>query len=582
MTVYGGGVTSGDVSLPIPPTILDMDEKAISAAVEKVSAEVQEAAWRDLPPLDIKAVTQWGMQWKVIQCPADIILIGGARMGGKTYCALIDWLVHWSKLGGDASGLMVRQKLSTTGDLQKKAKALLEPFGFKWVEKHNHFTHADGAELRISYLDQPDDIQNYMGHSYTWILVEEVNHMPLAEPVIKLVSTLRGVTGTATDRRFLLTCNTDGAGADWLQDMFWDPAPGGNTVIRRRFPELSELGLEDELTLVFFPSLPTDNREMLSGDKKAMLRLFWSTQTSTALKRSWIGGEWGVFQGQFFEEFNAWKKRGAIRPFYIPSDWLRIAAFDWGFDSPFAFGLAAIAPDWFETESGTVIPKGALVLYQDWYGVKTNSEGRPMPNQGVRLTAQQVGEGIAELCYRDTPRIGGWADLSAFSPSGVVGAGGSATSVMQQLAAAEWDWYQKHGVTPPGGWWKADRRRTAAEGQRGGWNELRARLRGIPHPDHPGEALPMLFAFASCRDLFRTLPKLRHDPKRTEDLKPRMEDHYADMLRYMVTSRPAAEFQPPKPADQFVFRGIETWDQLLKASDEGRNTSFGSLLQWAA
>ena len=64
----------------------------------------------------------------------------------------------------------------------------------------------------------------------------------------------------------------------------------------------------------------------------------------------------------------------------------------------------------------------------------------------------------------------------------------------------------------------------------GGWDALRARLKGVDRP--------MLYFFATCVDTIRTLPALQHDANRPEDVDTDSEDHAADELRYACMSRP--------------------------------------------
>jgi hypothetical protein len=66
----------------------------------------------------------------------------------------------------------------------------------------------------------------------------------------------------------------------------------------------------------------------------------------------------------------------------------------------------------------------------------------------------------------------------------------------------------------------------------GGWDQLRARLRG----DADGN--PMIFFFDSCRDTLRTLPMMQHSETNPEDLDTDSEDHAVDEVRYACMSRP--------------------------------------------
>ena len=86
---------------------------------------------------------------------------------------------------------------------------------------------------------------------------------------------------------------------------------------------------------------------------------------------------------------------------------------------------------------------------------------------------------------------------------------------------------------------KADNKRVAQHGAMGGWDQLRARLKG------DGE-VPGIFFFSTCRDTIRTLPALQHDDDRPEDINSESEDHCADEIRYSCMARP---YVAPLPAD---------------------------------
>ena len=64
----------------------------------------------------------------------------------------------------------------------------------------------------------------------------------------------------------------------------------------------------------------------------------------------------------------------------------------------------------------------------------------------------------------------------------------------------------------------------------GGWDQLRARLKG--------DERPMLYFFSTCTHTIRTLPALQHDDAKPEDVDTNGEDHAADETRYACMSRP--------------------------------------------
>jgi hypothetical protein len=52
---------------------------------------------------------------------------------------------------------------------------------------------------------------------------------------------------------------------------------------------------------------------------------------------------------------------------------------------------------------------------------------------------------------------------------------------------------------------RADNKRVAQMGALGGWDQMRARLKG------DGDGRPMIYTFSTCADSIRTIPALQHD-----------------------------------------------------------------------
>ena len=127
------------------------------------------------------------------------------------------------------------------------------------------------------------------------------------------------------------------------------------------------------------------------------------------------------------------------------------------------------------------------------------------------MTAEEVAKAIVVRSTGET-YVSTVADPSMFATSG-------GPSLAERMA--------REGVLMRPG----DNRRVAQRGSMGGWDQLRARMRG------DGE-VPMLYVFQTCRDFIRTVPALQHDPDRMEDLDTAAEDHAADEARYACMSRP--------------------------------------------
>ena len=219
--------------------------------------------------------------------------------------------------------------------------------------------------------------------------------------------------------------------------------------------------------------------------------------------------------------FDCWStERHVVAPFAVPEGWLRFRSFDWGFARPFSVGWWAVS-DGSLLPDGRQWPAGALMCYREWYG----SNGQP--NEGLRLTAEQVAEGIIDRERGDKIAYS-VADPSCFSQDG-------GPSLAERML--------KCGVI----FRAADNARVARNGALGGWDQMRARLVG-----HDGK--PAMVFFSTCRDSIRTIPALQHDQTRAEDLDTEGEDHAADMARYAAMSRPyvARKAPDPKPTHHFV------------------------------
>ncbi|MBO5867446.1 MAG: hypothetical protein J6Q54_00890, partial [Oscillospiraceae bacterium] len=74
-----------------------------------------------------------------------------------------------------------------------------------------------------------------------------------------------------------------------------------------------------------------------------------------------------------------------------------------------------------------------------------------------------------------------------------------------------------------------------------GWMQLHYRLR-FDENGYPG-----MYVFSHCRDFIRTLPLLRYDDHKPEDLDTEGEDHAADEARYFCMARPVRPGRAKEP-----------------------------------
>jgi hypothetical protein len=460
---------------------------------------------------------QTGPQRALISCPVFEVFFGGARGGGKTDGVLGEFIRHASLYGKDAIGLMIRRQRTELVETIERSRAIYGPLGWTYHESEKMWRAPDGARLRFAYLERDSDAEAYQGHSYTRLYVEEIGNFPSEKPILKLMATLRSGAGVPVG--FRATGNPGGPGHQWVRARYIDHAPLGYSIYR---DPLS--GLER----VYIPSRVSDNK-FLGESYVQQLKASGSEQ----LVKAWLEGDWNVIDGAFFDCWDTQKH--VIRPFGIPSEWLRFRSMDWGSARPFSVGWWAVAADdyHFSQQHGTdsewrvgqddggaaqgkgqCIPRGAIVRYREWYG-------RKGPNEWLKLTAAEVALGILS---KEQP--GETIAYSVLDPAAFAVDGGP--SIAERMA--------KVGAS----FRRADNKRTAQLGALSGWDQMRKRLVGE-------DGRPMIYCFSTCTDSIRTIPALQHDPDKPEDLDTDGEDHAADEWRYGCMSRP---YQPHKAAEK--------------------------------
>lgn len=467
---------------------------------------------------------QAGPQVALVTCPVTEVFFGGARGGGKTDSSLGDWLMHSNRYGEHAIGVFFRRKFKQLEEVIARAKTLFKPLGAKYNESKAEFTMPNGARLKFRYLERDSDAEEYQGHAYTRVYIEEATNFPSPDPINKLRATLRSGAGVPCGMR--LTGNPGGPGHHWVKERYITPNPAGYEVFWEEFPN-PYTGEVIKIDRVFIPSKLSDNQLLLQGDPTYIARLHQSG--SAELVKAWLMGNWDAIDGLFFDNFSRdrhvltmdWENK-------IPLGALRFRAHDWGSAKPFSVG-------WYAVSDGTWgLPKGALFKYHEWYGMQPNK-----PNVGLKMNADMVAKGIKNREVGQLIKYG-VADPSIFKRDG-----GPSIAEMQLIGGINW--------------MRADNQRDP------GWQQIRWRLDGPV--DELGNVLgdPMCFFSESCEDTIRTFESIQADEKDPEDLDTDQEDHALDETRYGFMSRPWVQTILPQ-------------EELVAVNNYG-NMSFQKLLE---
>jgi hypothetical protein len=117
---------------------------------------------------------------------------------------------------------------------------------------------------------------------------------------------------------------------------------------------------------------------------------------------------------------------------------------------------------------------------------------------GLKLHADQVGEGLATREAKDPKLVGGVLDPAAFAEDG-------GPPISERINAE----LIKAKLVP---FRPADNKRVPGAGAMGGWDQMRGRFVG------DDDGLPMIVTFSTCVDSIRTIPALQHDALKPEDL----------------------------------------------------------------
>src|SRR5581483_7201787 len=387
----------------------------------------------------------------------DELFYGGAVAGGKSDFLLGDfaqdvpqaWGSHWH-------GILFRKTHPQLEELIARSQVIYPPWfpGVHWQEGKTTWVWPNGATLKMRHLESTTDWMNYWGHQYTWIGWDELPLWPDMSAYIKLKARLRSAYNVP-NKRVRSSGNPGGPGHQTVKAYFRiDQHPLGGVIFE-----------EGGATRLFVRARLKDNQILLKADTGYEDRL--RGLGSPELVRAWLEGDWNVVAGAFFPEFSETKH--VIPPFEIPEHWARIRCGDWGSAKPFAILWLAVSDGSLEH-----VPRGALIVYREWYG------WNGQPNVGCRMTAPEVAQGIRER-ERDEKLSDEVLDPSAFARDG-------GPSIAERMDL---------------NWRRADNARVGKLGAMGGWDQVRARLKS----DEDG-----LLIFSTCVHLIRTLPALQHDP----------------------------------------------------------------------
>ena len=431
-------------------------------------------------------------------------LYGGAAGGGKSYWLrwyTIRWLIKTAKkfkIKGLVAGLFCEDYPSLKDrHLSKMTNEFPEWLGTLSESSVYGLSFKISPEIGggILALRNLDDPSKYFSSEFGLIAVDELTKNP-KETFEFLRMRLRWPN--LPDTKFIAGTNPGEIGHAWVKKIWID----------KIFDEYEQ----EREEFAFVPATVDDNSEHIDP---SYIRALDSLPPQ--LREAYRHGNWEIFKGQFFEEFN--KIKHVVPSFEIPDSWAKCMSID-------ISGRNGITScHWYAIDHD-----GAVWCYKEYYCSGKDSD--------------QHAHDIAEMCQ--IKDLNG--EVVAWEPIRYIIFDNSAWDKMGYPETTI-EVYQRT-------WNKMEMPMIAvipcSKNRLMGWDIMHQFLRWDDHTE------PKLKIFDTCRQMIRTLPTLVTDEKVLGDLNSRGEDHAADDCRYFLqTLRDTKAEVAPKNIVQRRLEGMK-------------------------
>lgn len=332
-------------------------------------------------------------------------LYGGARGGGKTDASIA---ICADRIENPHYRALVLRR--NAGDLDDYASRCEEKYQcFNVQVRRNPMVlrfgensqQTKGAVIKGGHLHDKNSYIQYQGQEFSRIFIEELTQIP-SETLYKQVYSSCRSKYRELFPQMILTANPGGVGMGWVKKRFVEPIDirdedytettleNGEVLLesarikwwKRRYEWVNEKGEKqvtiwneifdkeenktskpgEEVYRIFVPSTIDDNPELLDNDPAYVSMLEGLKTTDEALYNAWRHGDWSVFTGQVFTEFDRsahviinFADIGTTTEEF--NDAVKIISMDWGYSDNTAIYFTALLD-------------GRPVTYHEMYGNK--------------------------------------------------------------------------------------------------------------------------------------------------------------------------------------------------------------------
>src|SRR3990167_8302682 len=288
-------------------------------------------------PSDVR-INDWianrGPQEFALAQPKSVfeILYGGSRGGGKTEAGLV-WI------GKDVDhplfrGLVIRKNAEDLTDWVDRAVRMYASEGATAAYRPAEIRFPSGALIRTGHLKDRQSYGKYIGQEFQRILVEELTLLPNELAYTQLIGSARSTVPGLRPQVFCTT-NPGNIGHGWVKKRFV-------TAGKRGWPVLNP---KTGRKAIYIPAKIEDNPKLIEADPDYVKLLEGLKETDEQLWKAWRHGNWDVFVGQAFIEwdYSIHTYQGGV-PYPIELC-TRIMTFDWGYKAPGVMLWLAITPE---------------------------------------------------------------------------------------------------------------------------------------------------------------------------------------------------------------------------------------------
>ena len=423
------------------------------------------------------------------QCPADRVLYGGGRGGGKSEALLWDAATQCLTFPGYVAVIFRRIYDNLMGVFRERLYKIPNALG-TWNQTERAFRFVNGSVILLRAADEPKDAEGFQGNEWDGLYIDEIQEFT-QNMITPLLMNLRG-SGKVKDEnfrpRFRASAWPWGIGHGWVRSYWITPVPPYTVWSPGDDEEGNPLP-----TRCFIPATIFDNPALLKRYPGYLQEL----RDKPEAERRAAFGDWDVYEGQAFSEWR--KERHVVEPFDIPHNWIKRGGVDFGTSAPWAAYFYAEDPSVIDTFDPTL---RRVYVFAEFYQKGTDAQIQAKLLQSYASRLQNL---IAIQCPSDMEMK---------------------SSVSRAVSPI--DVYRRYlsplgiGVT------------TVARGR-----NHRAHRKDLMHrflslaPD----GKPWLQVFSTCHVLTSQIPELPVSPLRPDDVDTRAEDHAYDAITHALDLR---------------------------------------------